>query len=231
MVEPFFIYSSNYSKVNNQGNIWSFYGYMASLFPDYSGDDEKFKLMGDLPTHEQSLSFFESLGIDGEKIKDAVNNQHNNCGDKRDFAHECAILAIMSSNTGAKVAAGLLDSPDALVGYKGDVYSGSMGMDDMKSDVAAVNIYYRMKLDSSKEEDFFQQMINYNIGSKDASINEAEEFLEHYGNGDVEKGLENLKKEMNRESIGTDKLSKGVDLEKIEDNKDKFIDFLVSQLN
>ena len=53
------------------------------------------------------------------KIKNAVNNQHKNCGDKRDFAHECAIIAIMLSDTSAKSAVGFLDSPDAVVGYKG----------------------------------------------------------------------------------------------------------------
>lgn len=223
--------SSSYSKVNNQSNIWRFYGYMASLFPKYSGDDKKFKLMGNLPTSEQAISFFDSEGLDGNKIKEVIINQHENCGDKRDFVHECAIMAIMSSDTSAKAVSRFVDNPDALVGYKGDIYSGSMGMDDMKSDVAAVNIYHRMRFNSSKKEDFFQQMVNYNIEAANGSINEAEEFLRHYDNANTDKGLEKLKKEMNRESIGTDILSEDVDEETIKERKKEFIDFLEEQLD
>ena len=225
-----YINSPGVSKWNKQGNIWAFFGNIAALFSDYSGDDIKFQFMGNLPPHQKSLEFFEHLGIDGEKIKDIVVNQHKNCGEKRDFAHECAIIAIMSSDTFWKAGEDIIDNPDALVGYKGDVYSGSMGPDDMKSDIAAVNIYYRMRF-SNPRSDIFQEMIEYNQGTVDGSINEAEEFLSRYGTGSVDKKLERLKKEMDQKSLGTFIISQGVDKEVIEEYKIEFIDFLETQLN
>lgn len=222
--------SQGVSKWNKQSNIWGFFGNLAALFSDYSGDDIKFQFMGNLPPHQKALEFFEHIGIDGEKIKDIVVNQHKNCGENRDFAHECAIIAIMSSDTFFKAGDDIIDNPDALVGYKGDVYSGSMGPDDMKSDIAAVNIYYRMRF-SNPRSDIFQEMIDYNQGTVDGSINEAEEFLSRYGTGSVDKKLERLKKEMNQKSFGTFIISQGVDEEVIEEYKIEFIDFLETKLN
>ena len=68
-----------------------------------------------------------------------------------------------------KLGAGVVDDINAAIGYKGDVYSGSMGVDDIKSDVDAYNLYYRMK--GCKDGDIWGTMTEYNIGVGDGSIN------------------------------------------------------------
>ena len=47
----------------------------------------------------------------------------------------------MANENFQKFLAGYVDNIGELVGFKGDIYSKSMGIDDIKSDIAAVNIY------------------------------------------------------------------------------------------
>ena len=136
--------------------------------------------------------------------------------------HECAIFAIMSEKHGTKEVAGFVDDVDALIGYKGDIYSGKMGIDDKKSDVQAYNIYYRMR--ESKEGDIWAAMSEYNEGIYEGKINGSCEFLAHFGNGDPEKGMEELKKELDRETAGT-KMLKG-DPKKITKRKEEFLSYI-----
>ena len=193
---------SDISKgLNNKEKINLFFSNMASLFSNYSGDSMLFKQMGDNPTQSNAVNFFNNLGLDGEKLKEIVNNQYNNCEGKRDFAHECAIYSVMANENLQKSLAGLVDNVDELVGFKGDIYSKSMGIDDIKSDIAAVNIYNRM-LESS-DGNIFAAFTDYNEGCADGTINESREFLESYGNGDAEKGMEKLIDRIDDTSFGT----------------------------
>lgn len=196
--------NSDLSKnLNNKEKINLFFSNMASLHSGYSGDSSLFKHMGDNPTHSDAVKFFDDLGVDGEELKEIVNNQHKICEDNeyRDFAHECAIYSVMANENLIKSFAGNFDDVDELVGFKGDIYSKSMGIDDIKSDIAAVNIYNRM-LDSS-DGDIFGAFTEYNEGCADGTINESREFLEYYGGGDVEKGMKNLINRIDDTSIGT----------------------------
>jgi hypothetical protein len=151
-------------------------------------------------------------------------SQHSTCekNQKRDFVHECAIFAIMSEKHGTKEVAGFVDDVDALIGYKGDVYSGKMGIDDKKSDVQAYNIYYRMR--ESKDGDIWAAMSEYNEGVCEGKINGSREFLAHFGNGDPQKGMVELKKELDRETTGT-KMLKG-DPDDVQRTKKEFLDYI-----
>ncbi len=187
--------------LDNQEKIYLFFSNMASLHSSYSGDSGLFKAMGDHPSHSDAIDFFNDLGIDGNTLNQIVNDQHSNCGTNRDFAHECAILAVMANDGMLKGAAGIFDDVDELVGFKGDIYSKSMGMDDVKSDIAAVNIYNRMI--DSEDGNIFDVMADYNNGCTDGSINPSKEFLENYGDGDAEKGMKNLITTIDDTSIAT----------------------------
>ncbi|RKM56509.1 hypothetical protein D6853_06900 [Butyrivibrio sp. X503] len=96
-----------------------------------------------------------------------------------------------------------------------------MDIDDKKSDISAYNIYNRML--NSKDGDIWNTMVEYNENASDGTINESKEFLERLGNGDAEKGMKKLKKQLNKTSIGTDIISKDVDEEKIKETKDDFL--------
>ncbi|MCM1158590.1 MAG: hypothetical protein NC300_10050 [Bacteroidales bacterium] len=193
---------SDISKgLNNKEKINLFFSNMASLFSQYSGDSKLFKMMGDNPTQSDAVKFFNDLGVDGNALKEIVTNQHNNCERNRDFAHECAIYSVMANKNLLKAAANKFDNVDELVGFKGDIYSKSMGIDDIKSDIAAVNIYNRML--NSSDGDVFSAFTEYNKGCADGTINESREFLEYYGNGDAEKGMKNLTNRIDDTSIGT----------------------------
>lgn len=194
--------NSDLSKgLNNKDKINLFFSNMASLFSNYSGDSTLFKHMGDNPTQSDAVKFFNDLGVDGDTLKEIVNNQHNNCGNNRDFAHECAIYSVMANENFKKSIAGKFDDVDELVGFKGDIYSKSMGIDDIKSDIAAVNIYNRML--NSSDGNVFGAFTDYNEGCADGTINESREFLEYYGNGDAEKGMKNLTNRIDDTSVGT----------------------------
>ncbi|MCR4690062.1 MAG: hypothetical protein K5739_01785 [Lachnospiraceae bacterium] len=223
-------FSDKYSKKSRKKQINLFFSNLASLYNGYSGDDKSFKMMGDNPATDKALKFWEKLGVDAEKLKDVIENQHSACGAEgnRDFAHECAIYSVMANSNLTKVASSMLDNVNALVSYKGDIYSGSMGDDDIRSDIAASNIYYRML--KSKNGSIWEAMNNYNKGVADGTINESEEFLSRYGKGDTAKGMIKLEKEMNHESIATSELSKDVDSDKIKDCKERFIEHLKNEL-
>ena len=217
-------YPIKVSKEWNDKKIKYFYSNLAALNPGYSSEDKLFKLMAVTPSTRQAVAFFNSLGVDGAALKEAVNDQHSTCekNQKRDFVHECAIFAIMSEKHGTKEVAGFVDDVDALIGYKGDVYSGKMGIDDKKSDVQAYNIYYRMR--ESKDGDIWAAMSEYNEGVCEGKINGSREFLAHFGNGDPRKGMDELKKELDRETTGT-KMLKG-DPDDIQRTKKEFLYYI-----
>ena len=116
---------------------------------------------------------------------------------------------------------------DALIGYKGDVYSGDMGVDDIKSDIAAYNIYYRMR--NSENGNIWETMTQYNEGVSEGTINGSKEFLSHFGNGDPEKGMEVLKKDLDSETNGIDMLKKKTTPERIAARKKEFLDYITDE--
>lgn len=193
-----FMANEAYAKLSNQEKINLFFSNMASLQSNYSSNSTLFKLMGDNPSPEEAIEFFNGLGIDGKALQTAVTRQHSETEGYRDFAHECAMYSVFANDTFTKKAAGLVDDIDALVGYKGDIYSKSMGLDDVRSDIAAVNIYNRM-LESS-DGDIFAAMNAYD---SDPNVNPSLEFLQNMGDGDAEKGLSRLEKEIDATSAGT----------------------------
>lgn len=196
--------NSDVSKgLSNREKINLFFSNMAALYSGYSSDSTLFAKMGNNPSPEEAKNFFDDCGVDGTEISNIVNNQHSQCGQTgtRDFAHECATLSVMANDSAAKWVANKVDSVDALVGYKGDIYSKSMGIDDIQSDIAAVNVYQRM-LDCD-DGNIWNTYVEYNNGVADGSINESREFLSNYGNGDPEKGMKNLKIELDDASFGT----------------------------
>ena len=189
-----------------------------------------FNVTGVTPNHQEAIAFFNALGVDGEELKKAIERQHSSCGDdhKRDFVHECAIFAIMAEHSGCKNLGSTLygnEDIDALIGYKGDVYSGYMGEDDMKSDVAAYNIYYRMR--NSKNGDVWEAMNIYNEGVAEGSINGSNEFLAHFGDRDPELGMKVIKEDLDTETKGTAKLNG--DVEMIAQRKEEFLNYLSNE--
>ena len=184
--------------------------------------------MGDVPTPDEAVNFFNKLGIDGSALQAMLINQHNNCGDNRDFVHECVMYAVYSNNGIEKALACEFENVDALIGFKGDIYSGSMGNDDIKSDVAAVNIYYRML--NLKDGNIFGAMIDYNNGVNDGTINEAKEFLRHYGNGSWIKGMKRITREITDISAGSLYLTYKGDYKKVIDSAIRFYEYLISGL-
>ena len=69
-------------------------------------------------------------------------------------------------------------------------------------------------------------MTEYNIGVENGSINGSKEFLEHFGKGDAEKGMEKLKKELDKETLVTDILGRHASQEDIDRTKEEFLGYL-----
>ena len=89
------------------------------------------------------------------------------------------------------------------------------------------NLYYRMK--GCKDGDIWGAMTEYNIGVEDGSINGSKEFLEHFGKGDAEKGMEKLKKELDKETPITNILSRNTTPQAVEIQKADFLDYVSDQ--
>jgi len=120
---------------------------------------------------------------------------------QKDFAHEIVQYASFSNESlvhnlfGA--AAGNID---ALSSYKGDIYSKSMGLDDINSDIDAVNIYQRLV---NSNGSIMGIMTDYSRQAKDGTINRADEFLMNLGDGNIDAGLENLKNDLLNVDLGS----------------------------
>ncbi|MBR4356934.1 MAG: hypothetical protein IKQ00_03330 [Butyrivibrio sp.] len=190
--------SEGIEKMSNRERANSFYTALSCLFTQYSSDSFQFKLMGNnklSPT--EAVSYFDSIGVDGKRLCKVVNNQHSSCAkkEKRDFIHECAIYSVMANDNAVTIVTSTDDNVGDLVGFKGDVYSGSMGMDDVRSDIAAYNIYYRMK--RCEDGDVWNAMVEYNIDTCQGSTNESKEFLENMGYGNAEIGMSVLQTKLN----------------------------------
>lgn len=187
--------------------IHKFFGCLAAFHEGYSGSDTKFKVVCGTPTQEEAKKFFKSIGYTDDEIKrmcDAIENQHaGKVGNgNRDFVHECVIITEMAYSGAVKMGLDVIDDPDALISYKGDIYSRSMGKDDINSDIDAMNLYNRIKNSSNPME----AMNEYYEGCNNGTINPSEEFLKNYGDGDAEKGLEKVEKIIDQKSIATDTL-------------------------
>ena len=199
--------SSDFEDMDNREKINFFFSKLAALNEKYSSSSKVFWACGDNPSTEEAIAYFNALGIDGEKLQEILMAQHESAYDLkvRDFIHECAIYSVMGNDGILKSLAGLFDNVDALVGYKGDVYTAQMGDDDILSDITAVNTYNCME--NCEDGDIWQAMSDYNIGVVNDEINESLEFLKYYGDGDAEQGMIALENELYDESIGTDYLS------------------------
>ncbi|SFU86828.1 hypothetical protein [Butyrivibrio sp. M55] len=219
-------------KTGNREKADSFYTALACLFTQYSADSWQFKLMGNNKmSPSEAVAYFDAIGADGKALYDAVNNQHNTCkkNEKRDFAHECAIYSVMADDNIYKGAATLDDNVGELVGFKGDVYSGSMGGDDKMSDVSAYNIYYRMK--KSEDGDIWNTMVEYNIDVCDGSINEATEFLQNMGYGNAKIGMTVLKTKLNYKTASALLITatSKTNLTKVKKTKEEFLDYIADE--
>ena len=108
--------------------------------------------------------------------------------------------------------------------YKGDVYSASMGIDDMNTDMDALNIYKSYMEDTN--QDFFETMTEYNKGVIHKKINRAGKFLENFKGDNEEQKFEHLKKDLNSVRLGEWYLKKDIDPKKVQDTKDQFLNYI-----
>lgn len=134
-------------------------------------------------------------------------------GETRDFAHELIQYACFSNGDSFfhktwNFFEPVLGNIDSLAGYKGDVYSASIGADDMNSDIDAVNLYH-LFLDK-KQESVFKTMTDYNKGVALGNVNRAEEFLKNLGEGNAQKWYQALENELNQAEYGAIYIDRGV---------------------
>lgn len=216
-------------KMSNRERANSFYTALACLHSGYSFSKKEFRYIGDNGfTPEEAIAYFDSIGVDGKALYDAINNQHYTCEDnkKRDFVHECAIYSVMANDNICKTISVVDDNMGDLVGFKGDVYSGSMGIDDKMSDVSAYNIYYRMK--RCEDGDVWNAMVEYNIDANNNYINESLEFLQNLGHGNAKAGMSILKDKLNFPTFSALTITaySDEDFDSVNETKEDFINYI-----
>lgn len=158
----------------------------------------------------------------------------------KDFAHELVQYAIFSSNTlFVKKIGHIIGDYNNLISYKGDVFSTRMEKDDMNSDLDAINIY-NLFIDSNNS--FLDIMTKYNNQIINNDINRAEEFLKYFGNGNVDKGLEYVEKDLSTFDIGSHYIYCGssiitdlfsnhfIDEEDVKNKRQEFLEYLRQEL-
>ncbi len=158
----------------------------------------------------------------------------------KDFAHELVQYAIFSSDTlFVKKIGHIIGDYNNLISYKGDVFSTRMEKDDMNSDLDAINIY-NLFIDSNNS--FLDIMTKYNNQIINNDINRAEEFLKYFGNGNVDKGLEYVEKDLSTFDIGSHYIYCGssiitdlfsnhfIDEEDVKNKRQEFLEYLRQEL-
>lgn len=212
---------------------------MAGLCRAYGGS-ALFGFVDGISSVESSQKYFTKVGLSEQEVLDlteAVNKQHRgefnaNAKEQKDFAHEMAVYAGYFNDM-SPTRLGFLDQwhvqlvagdMNKLNSYKGDVYSASMGMDDMNTDMDALNIYQSYMKD--KKQDFFETMTEYNRGVINKKINRAGRFLENFKGDNEDQRFERLKKDLNSVRLGEWYLKKDIDPQKVQDTKDQFINYI-----
>ena len=84
---------------------------------------------------------------------------------------------------------------NAAATYRGDIASGKLDVKDVRADIDALNIYYRVKNNPNAS---MTDIINQYSRDLQKGMNRAEELAKHFGNGDYEKGKENFYKEVHK---------------------------------
>lgn len=215
--------------------------FAASMAAFVYGGRIEFGIMDGIPSVEIAQEHLEKLGLSKDEIQvlaEAVKAQHNgefgeNVQGEKDFAHEMAVYAGYFNS--AKPHREILDmgivqlilgDMETLNSYEGDVYSGKMWEDDMNTDMDALNIYNLYT--EAEGQDFLEVMSEYNQAVLNRKINRAEQFLKNLGDGDAEKGLENLKRDLDYGGVGgvAIKLGNKSSAIAIEGTKRKFLNYI-----
>lgn len=166
------------------------------------------------PKTENAKRYFEKLGLNADqvnKMESAINRQHQDPNKEKDFAHEIIQFAIFANDDSLfhSLVGPIIGNLAALGSYKGDVYSTRMDIDDMNSDLDAVNIYIRFGFNTGSVEGLLKTITDYNLSVLYEKVNRADEFLSNMGGGNIQVGLENLKKELNNVDMGAQYISQG----------------------
>lgn len=203
-----------------------------------------FAIIDGIPDAETAKKYFKRLGLSDQEVSDladAVKKQYvgkfqenKNKEEKKDFAHEMAVYAGYFNNNKLHreifdigILQLILGDMETLNSYEGDVFSASMDYDDMNTDMDALNIYNLYI--KAEDRDLLEIMTEYNQGVLNKEINRAESFLENLGNGNAEKGLENLKADLGYGGLGGFLIGLGKEKSEKEDTKQKFLDYIIEE--
>lgn len=126
-----------------------------------------------------------------------------------DIAHMMLAISVQLDNKpkGLILEIGLNGYRDEYYAWKGDVESGRMDKDDIKADINAfviANIYSENRRFNSEDA------INYINAVNDGTLNPTDEFLKIYGDGDIEKGYNEVIKQLNDTTSGTVVINEGM---------------------
>lgn len=117
----------------------------------------------------------------------------------------------------ASLFKGELDK-NAAATYRGDIASGSLGVQDVRADIDALNIYYRLKNNPKLS---MSQVVEQYAKDLQNGGNRAEEIARHLGNGDLEKGKKKFYEEIHKpiDDMGnfTLKIQANADNKKVEE--------------
>lgn len=126
-----------------------------------------------------------------------------------DLAHMMLAISVQLDNKpkGLILELGLNGYRDEYYAWKGDVESGRMDTDDIKADINAfviANIY----VESGHFN--YQDATSYINAINEGTLNPTDEFLKIYGNGDIEKGYDNIINQLNDTTSGTIVINEGM---------------------
>ena len=186
-----------------QEKIYNFFSNISALYSDYSASSLMFRTVGMPSTYDAQVTL-KSWGVESiDELQAAIVRQHKEAEntEKGDFVHETVILATKASNTLLKKTADKIECVDALIGFKGDIYSYKFPIPDIIADIDAENLYGRIM---SSDEPFLDTMAEYIKGKASGEINPSFEFVSNYGNGDVVSGWNTLIAEIDDAGMGAE---------------------------
>ncbi len=125
-----------------------------------------------------------------------------------DLSHMMLAISVQLDNIpkGLVLELGLNGYRDEYFSWKGDVDSGRMGIDDIKADINAfvISSMY-IENDHFNIEDAQQYILDVENGT----LNPVDQFLKIYGDGDIQKGYDEVISQLNDTTSGTVVINEG----------------------
>ncbi len=195
-----------FSIVNMQhANVNDFEEYLNFLYTQFYGDNGM--IANGIYSSEQCdylLDWYEKNYIYCENLFENIAPYKD-----VDLSHMMLAISVQLDNVpkGLILELGLNGYRDEYFSWKGDVDSGRMDTDDIKADINAF-VISNMYIENNRFN--IEDAQQYILDVENGTLNPVDEFLKIYGDGDIQKGYDEVISQLNDTTSGTVVINEGM---------------------